>query len=122
MDELNKMIENDNTLNEDDKKYLLYEFAFLNQEDHVDFDILMDNYKNKKYFLNHCYFDAMKEKQKMIDDYLENPFELNDSIEQCQRCKSYKTVSYNMITRSCDEGVSVVVTCIVCKARFVINS
>ena len=51
-----------------------------------------------------------------------NDFELQDGVEKCNKCGSYKTLSSTKQTRSADEGATVFTQCLICKHRSVKNS
>lgn len=64
-------------------------------------------------------FDDYKFAQKEDDDFIENPFEVEEGALQCRACNSKRTISYSKQTRSADEPASTVATCINCKKTWV---
>jgi DNA-directed RNA polymerase subunit M/transcription elongation factor TFIIS len=56
--------------------------------------------------------------QKEEDDILENPYEVEEGVHQCDGCGSKKTMSWEMQTSSSDEGKSHFVKCFNCERRW----
>lgn len=88
---------------------------------------IMDGVKNKdilsrlksgKVGWKHPVFDEIEKVMEEQDDFVENPFEVEEGIFEC-KCGSTKTFSYAKQSRSSDEGTSVFVTCVVCKKQWV---
>lgn len=71
---------------------------------------------------NHKKFFTAKQKQKNIDTLLDDNFDCADGVEQCSKCGSLKTITYNKQTRSADEGATVFIFCVSCKHRHTLNS
>ena len=59
-------------------------------------------------------FVKYKNEQNLEDSMAENPIETHEGIIQCWRCKSKKTFSYELQTRSGDEGMTCYVQCYGC--------
>jgi hypothetical protein len=53
------------------------------------------------------------------DDFIENPFQVEEGVLECYKCGSKRTISYTKQTRSADEPASVIATCINCKNKWV---
>lgn len=64
-------------------------------------------------------FDEYKAEQKEDDEFIENPFEVEEGVLQCSKCGSKRTISYSKQTRSADEPASTIATCIKCKNKWV---
>jgi len=52
---------------------------------------------------NHKKFQKYKKVQQEQDDYILNPFEVEEGVVQCPKCKSFKVFSVAVQTRSADE-------------------
>ena len=72
---------------------------------------------------NHPSFREVRQKiEETIRFQTWTPEELQDGVEQCPKCGSFKTLSQARQTRSADEGATVFTQCLVCKKRTVKNS
>jgi DNA-directed RNA polymerase subunit M/transcription elongation factor TFIIS len=71
---------------------------------------------------NHPNFDSIREKMKEENNFIENPvIDIAEGIIQCNKCKSFKTFSYQKQVRSSDEGFTLFVNCVDCNANWVEN-
>jgi DNA-directed RNA polymerase subunit M/transcription elongation factor TFIIS len=64
-------------------------------------------------------YDNYKVSQKEDDDFIENPFQVEEGALQCSKCGSKRTISYSKQMRSADEPASTIATCINCKNKWV---
>lgn len=87
-----------------------YELSFIKDESR-----LRHILKHKKYGFGNTCFDKFAQIKREQDEFIEKPFEVEEGIFTCRACGSKKTLSYAKQVRSCDEGMSVFVTCIKCK-------
>ena len=71
---------------------------------------------------NNPLFDGVRKKINETLLFQTNSFELQDGVEQCRKCGSYKTLSSAKQTRSADEGATGFTQCLKCKHRSVKNS
>jgi len=62
-------------------------------------------------------YKETKRKILEIDDYLVNPFEISEGINQCH-CGSKKTWSFTKQTRSADEPATTFCRCVACGAKW----
>ena len=53
-----------------------------------------------------------------LDDFLNNPFEVDEGVLTCNKCGSNKTYSYTKQTRGGDESTTVFAMCSNCQARW----
>lgn len=58
-------------------------------------------------------------KMKEYEEYLLNPFSVSDGVIQCKKCKSYKTFSCQVQTRSSDESSTTIARCMICNKSWV---
>jgi DNA-directed RNA polymerase subunit M/transcription elongation factor TFIIS len=114
---------------------LIYEMAFhLNgfkegfgssedpSKDPVTLKTLYDAMKSDKLGLHHKDFTEIAKKMDETDTFMNRPFDVSEGVNQCSKCKSFRTISFCKQTRHSDEGISVYVTCIDCKFRYIMNS
>lgn len=83
---------------------------------------ILKNIKEKKIGWNHEQFNEIYNYIKEQDEFLENPFEIEEGIFQCMKCNSKKVFSYSKQSRSGDEATSVYCQCANCKQKWVANS
>ena len=74
--------------------------------------------QDKSYGFGHHLFDGTRRNQEEQDGFIENPFDVADGIFTCGKCGGTRTYSYSKQVRSCDEGMSVFVTCVKCKHKW----
>jgi DNA-directed RNA polymerase subunit M/transcription elongation factor TFIIS len=71
---------------------------------------------------NHPKFNSIREKIKEENNFIEHPvIDIAEGIIQCNKCKSFKTFSYQKQVRSSDEGFTLFVNCVDCNANWVEN-
>ena len=71
---------------------------------------------------NHDKFSKIREKIEEENSFIENPIlDIEEGIIQCNKCKSYKTFSYQKQVRSSDEGFTLFVSCVDCNSSWVEN-
>lgn len=68
----------------------------------------------------HKIFDYFKKKIDEEDDHLMNPFEVEEGVIQCSKCKSYKVFSISKQTRASDEPLTVFSQCSICKKKWIV--
>lgn len=74
--------------------------------------------KERHFLFDHPVYNEIKIRIKEQEDFLMNPIEVEDSIIECHRCHSKKTISYAKQTRASDEGTTVFVSCTKCHFHF----
>ena len=83
----------------------------------IDKDILK-LVKDNNMLYNTEEYKLLKIKLDEIDDFLVNPFEVDEGVLDCHNCGSNKTFSYTKQTRGGDESTTVFVVCSKCKSRW----
>ena len=114
---------------------LIYEMAFhLNgfkegfgssedpTKDPVTLKTLYDAMKSDKLGLHHKDFTEIAKKMDETDTFMNRPFDVSEGVNQCSKCKSFRTISFCKQTKSLDEGMTIYITCIDCKFRYIMNS
>jgi DNA-directed RNA polymerase subunit M/transcription elongation factor TFIIS len=91
-------------------------------KDSVTLKTLYDAMKSDKLGLHHKDFTEIAKKMDETDTFMNRPFDVSEGVNQCSKCKSFRTISFCKQTRHSDEGISVYVTCIDCKFRYIMNS
>lgn len=74
--------------------------------------------KDRTYGFGHAMFDETRKNQEEQDGFIQNPFDVAEGIFKCGKCGGTRTYSYSKQVRSCDEGMSVFVTCVKCKNKW----
>lgn len=105
-----------------DEEDLLYEISFIIKIEKETLKNTFDLLKKNRIFHNHPDFDDISKKLDEMDHFMDKPFEMTEGINDCRKCNSKRTLSYNRQTRSGDEGLTVYVFCIDCKYRYTMNS
>jgi DNA-directed RNA polymerase subunit M/transcription elongation factor TFIIS len=67
----------------------------------------------------HPVFDEIRTKIEEHDEFIMNPFEVEEGALTCAKCGCNKTYSYSKQTRSADEPMSTFAQCLKCKAKWV---
>lgn len=74
--------------------------------------------KEKKVEWRHPGFDDILFKQHEQDEFIKNPFEVEEGVLQCPKCSKSRTFSYSKQTRSADEPMTTFATCMSCKHKW----
>ena len=100
---------------------IIYELAFELQEG-KSLQEVFQQLKTSKIGLQHDEFKEISQKIQETDCFMNNKFESVDGVNECSKCKSKRTIAYTKQVRSADEGMTVFITCIDCKYRFMMSS
>lgn len=93
----------------------------------LDDNINIDDYINnivmkKKLGWNHKKFKEYYKKEQEQDDYISNPFEVEEGVIQCQKCNSFRVFSLAIQTRAADEPTTTFAVCSQCKNKWTQNN
>jgi DNA-directed RNA polymerase subunit M/transcription elongation factor TFIIS len=66
----------------------------------------------------HRIFKHLLKSRKEQDDYILNPFEAEEGVVQCFKCKSYKVLSVAVQTRAADEATTTLSQCTQCDNKW----
>jgi DNA-directed RNA polymerase subunit M/transcription elongation factor TFIIS len=78
---------------------------------------IITNIYHKQYYWNNPIYDQYKEKILEEDNFITNPFEIEEGVLEC-RCGSKRTISFQKQTRSADEGSTTFAQCVECGNRW----
>lgn len=79
---------------------------------------ILASIKAAKIGWEHNSFQEMILKQQEQDDFIINPFEVEEGVLECN-CGSRRVFSYSKQSRSCDESTSTYAQCMACKTKWV---
>ena len=74
------------------------------------------------YGWKHPMFEVYSRKQQEQDDYILNPFEVEEGVIDCVACGSKKVISATIQTRAADEPMTTVAQCTKCKTKWSQNN
>lgn len=81
-------------------------------------DDIMNNIKDKNFLYFTEQFDKYTDEINELDDFLNNPFEVDEGVLTCNKCGSNKTYSYTKQTRGGDESTTVFAMCSNCQSKW----
>lgn len=104
----------------DKRDYLLYIIYEIHTEWNVipKLDELFEWIKSNPFGYNHESYQTYRHILKEEDDFIENPPSVDEGVNQCLKCKSFRTFSFTKQTRSSDEAATVFVRCTECGFKF----
>ena len=79
---------------------------------------ILNNIKDAKIGINHEIFDHIKNLIAEQDDFIVNPFEVEEGVTQCKKCESNRVFTYSKQVRSCDEPMTTFAQCVKCKSKW----
>ena len=131
IDILNKLLPNNKKINiieqklftisnHDEDRYnnILYQIIGDILLDKISIDTIITNINNNLIEWNHSGFKELADQISEQNEFIQNPFEVEEGVFQCKACGSRRVYSYTKQDRSCDEGTSVYAQCVACKAKW----
>jgi DNA-directed RNA polymerase subunit M/transcription elongation factor TFIIS len=86
---------------------------------------MKDSYKEGIQHLENLYdcsiYESFRKEQQDKDDFITNPFSVEEGVMECMKCNSKKTYSTQKQVRSADEGFTTFCYCLNCGAKWRIN-
>ena len=80
--------------------------------------IILANIKKNKIGWEHPQFDTIRYRQQEQDDYILNPFNVEEGVVECPKCGGNRTFTYQTQSRSADEPMTTHSTCVKCKYQW----
>ena len=80
---------------------------------------ILNTIKTSKTGWNHANFDKTRFEQQEQDDFIKNPFQVEEGVLTCPKCRKSRTFSYTRQVRSCDEGTTVFCFCVSCRHKWI---
>lgn len=129
---LNKYIKNDKTLevieknirkistDSDHYNQIIYDVLVMIREKEPLANILK-TLKDKQVCLSSIRFNTIYEEIREKDNFLDNPFTVEEGVMECNKCGSKRTLSYSKQVRRSDEGFTTFCMCSHCGAKWRIN-
>ena len=74
---------------------------------------ILNDIKNDNLNWNHLFFTSMINDELEQDNFIENPFEIEEGVLEC-KCGSKRVFSYQKQSRSADEPMSTYANCVAC--------
>lgn len=104
--------------NNEDYNTVIYETIGNLLDPEISLEEIVNNIKTDKVLWKNDVFTDIHLKIKEQNDFIQNPFEVEEGVFQCKICGSRRVYSYSRQDRSCDEGTSVYAQCVACKAQW----
>lgn len=82
---------------------------------------ILDLINSRKIGWEHPFYDEMIRKIEEQDDFIENPFEIEEGVLVCNNCNSKRVFSFSRQERSSDEGMTTRAQCANCKAKWILR-
>lgn len=79
---------------------------------------ILANIKAGKVGWNHPKFRELQDRLEEQDNFIENPFEVEEGVLECSKCKSKRVFSYTKQCRGSDEPMTTFATCVSCSAQW----
>tara|TARA_B110000211_G_scaffold234762_1_gene306124 strand:+ start:322 stop:741 length:420 start_codon:yes stop_codon:yes gene_type:complete len=80
-------------------------------------DIIL-NIDNGYFFWDNKVYNNIKDNISEQNDFIENPFEVEEGVIECNKCGSKRVFSYSKQTRGADEPMTTFAQCISCKSSW----
>lgn len=82
---------------------------------------VLDGIKKHHIVWKHPCFEEMSLKIAEQDDFINNPFQVEEGVLECHKCGNKRVYSYSKQVRSADEPMTTFAQCIQCKNKWVYN-
>lgn len=85
---------------------------------HVHIKIILENIKKEMVAWKHPTFKQVSERIEEHDDFIMNPFEVEEGVTECRKCGSKRVFTYSKQVRSSDEPMTTFAKCVKCKSNW----
>jgi len=102
---------------EEDYKWGIYQILSDLQEQKSIKDIYR-SIRNGELGWKHNSFLSMAQRIQEQNEFIENPFEVEEGVHTCRKCGSKRVFSYNRQVRGGDEGTGVFCECAACHCKW----
>ena len=75
---------------------------------------VVESIKDGRVGVRHSSYDSIRARREEQEEFLVNPFHVEEGVMECGKCKSKRVISYSKQTRGADEPASVFCTCTKC--------
>ena len=103
--------------NEDEYKIIIYQ-AISDIQSGTTIKETFRRIKSGEVGWKHHSYTVMAQRINEQNDFIENPFEVEEGVHQCRGCGSKRVFSYSKQVRSSDEGTSVFCECVACHIKW----
>lgn len=83
---------------------------------------ILENLKTGQFSFKSSNFKENKEDLEEENNFIMNPFEVEEGVLECMKCGSKKTLSYSKQMRGGDEGTTVMATCVNCRNSWKVSN
>jgi DNA-directed RNA polymerase subunit M/transcription elongation factor TFIIS len=83
---------------------------------------ILENMKTGKFSFESENFKENKDDLEEENNFIMNPFEVEEGVLECMKCGSKKTLSYSKQMRGGDEGTTVMATCVNCRNSWKVSN
>lgn len=97
---------------------LIFEVLFDLQKTIESVPQVLERLRAGKYLFRHPNLSETLARQQEEEHFIEKPFEVEEGVLTCPKCKGSKTFSYAKQTRSADEPMTTFATCMLCKWKW----
>ena len=80
--------------------------------------ILVENIKKEMVGWKHPIFKDISQRLEEHDDFIINPFEVEEGVTECRKCGSKRVFTYSKQVRSSDEPMTTFAKCVKCKSNW----
>lgn len=115
--QLEKLIQKECAGSTDDFNSILFEVALALRRGST-CDECMSLIKTKQVLWQNPNFSEILFKQREQDEFIVNPFEVEEGVLKCPKCSNMRTFSYSKQTRSADEPMTTFAQCMTCKHKW----
>jgi DNA-directed RNA polymerase subunit M/transcription elongation factor TFIIS len=109
------------TTDVDEYRQIAYDVLVMIREKELSLAEILGKIKEKKVGIDNDRFSSLYQELKEKDNFMDNPFTVEEGVLECNKCGSKRTLSYSKQVRRSDEGFTTFCMCSSCGARWRIN-